>query len=259
MSSRAFALAASFFAASLLGACGGGGGGDSGPSGTPSAPAVSPVAGAWQGTSAQGNALEAIVLDDGAAWLVELTPGSLQPVAQMRATLQASDGQLAANDVVYMDFAAQSGFRGALQGSYVQNRSITAALQLAGASSAGPSTLAPVPTATYDYSRPASLNDVVGNWLAVNGAQATVSATGSFVAVNGGCRVTGTVSPHSSGKNVFNLALAIGAAPCSTPGQSLTGVAVVWGTGANAQLLVTAQKDAGNNVYSMTNTFAKHQ
>ena len=254
MNSRAFVLSASLFAASLLGACGGGGGGDSGSS-APPAPAASPVAGAWQGTSAQGNVLDAIVLDDGAAWVVELTPG-MRPVVQMRANLQAGEGRLASNDLVYVDYNTPLAGRGALQGSYVQHSSITATMQLQGASATN--TFAPVPASTYDYSRPASLNEIAGNWLAASGTRISVSATGSFVAEDGGCRVTGTASQHSSGKNVFNLSVAFGAAPCTTPGQSLTGVVVVWGTGADARLLAMAQKDAGNSILSLT-AFANRQ
>jgi hypothetical protein len=49
------------------------------------------------------------------------------------------------------------------------------------------------------------------------------------------------VTPRASGKNVFNLELRFGPAPCELPGQNATGIAVAYPLASGqTQLLVTA-------------------
>jgi hypothetical protein len=89
---------------------------------------------------------------------------------------------------------------------------------------------APIPSTTYDYNIPAQLADITGSWTltALDGSTValTIAGSGSFTAMANGCSITGTFSPRASGKNVFNLALTFGAAPCASPGATASGVAV---------------------------------
>ena len=51
--------------------------------------------------------------------------------------------------------------------------------------------------------------------------------TGAFTASSSlGCNFAGTVLPRPSGKNVFNVSLTFGPAPCALPGQAAAGIAV---------------------------------
>lgn len=230
--------------ACTLTACGGGGGGDATGGGDttprPPAPATSPMSGAWQGTDPDGGTLNALVLDDGTLWLVGVLNGI--PVVQVRASTQASAGRFQTSDVRYVDYRASQPsftFTGSLQGSYVEGGSILATLSDRGEPSRT-YTLKPMPTETLNYGRAASLGDVAGAWKAPD-TQITVRADGSFETLGrNGCRNTGTLKPHASKKNVFDLGVTYGAAPCAYPGQHLAGVAVVT---AQQTLLATALND----------------
>ena len=68
-----------------------------------------------------------------------------------------------------------------------------------------------VTTATgFDYSKPASLADVSGTWRGI-----TIDSTGAIAGTNlqETCTLAGTLTPRPSGKNVFNLSLALTGCP----------------------------------------------
>ncbi|WP_028603651.1 hypothetical protein [Ottowia thiooxydans] len=224
----------------FLAACGGGGDdGDTGSGGGQGTPTnVAAISGAWQGTSPDGTLLNAVVLDDGQLWLV----GALRsaPAVQVYARTQGGSGQFQSNNVRYVDYASNRQFTGTLQGTYVAGSSISANLALNGAQ-AGTYNLTPIPKTTFDYHRAASLSDLAGSWtsgstrilVGANGAVQTVDSTT-------GCNSNGTVAPHASKKNVFDLSVTFGAAPCSLPGQKLDGIVVTWAAGGQSTLLATA-------------------
>ncbi|ARU03434.1 hypothetical protein CCO03_00930 [Comamonas serinivorans] len=235
----------------LTTACGGGGDDDDTPAPVPPAPTTSPVSGAWQTTIAGGATGNAIVLDDGTLWALG-TQASGQLVSQIHGSLQASAGRLSASNVVSVDYTRNQFARGSLSGSYVAGSSATIELTIPGTGSTGAQTYTPVPASTYTYNRAASLSDISGTWQAPTGMRVTINASGALQGSQDACRVTGTVAPHASGKNVFNLQVTFGAA-CSTPNQTLQGVAVTLGSGASARLLATALKDTGgDSVYSLS-------
>lgn len=222
----------------VLTACGGGGDGDSSNPPAPPTPVANPMSGAWQGTAPDGSVLNSIVLDDGKLWLVGLLDGS--PSVQVSAIAQASAGSFRSSNVRYVDYGSGRFFSGSLQGTYVAGNSISATLSLNGAQ-AGSYSLAPMPKATFDYDRTASLSDLAGSWISgttrilvgANGAVQTVDSTT-------GCNSNGTVVPHASKKNVFDLSVTFGAAPCAFPGQKLDGIVVTWAAGGQPTLLATA-------------------
>jgi hypothetical protein len=43
-----------------------------------------------------------------------------------------------------------------------------------------------------------------------------------------GCAFSGTITPRASGKNVYDVSLKFGAAPCALANQTATGVAVTY-------------------------------
>ena len=103
----------------------------------------------------------------------------------------------------------------------------------------------PIPNSQYVYESRAQLPAVAGNWstTALDGSnvQLAVSTSGTFTASSGGCTFSGTILPRPSGKNVFDVALRFGAAPCALAGQSGAGLALVSPvSGGRAQLIVAA-------------------
>jgi hypothetical protein len=103
----------------------------------------------------------------------------------------------------------------------------------------------PIAGSLYNYNTPASIATVSGTWSMTDlngaGVAVTISSTGALAASSLGCNFTGTVTPRASGKNVFNLELRFGPAPCELPGQNATGIAVAYPLASGqTQLLVTA-------------------
>lgn len=83
---------------------------------------------------------------------------------------------------------------------------------------------------TYDYDKPASLGDISGSW-SLNGLDGTatdltVGASGVIQASTSACTLSGTIAPRPSGKNVFDVSVTMGVAPCSSPGTTFRGVAL---------------------------------
>lgn len=89
----------------------------------------------------------------------------------------------------------------------------------------------PIAGSSYHYNAAASLTTLAGSWsttsLTGETVALTISPAGAFTATSSlGCSFGGTVAPRASGKNVFNVSLTFGAAPCALPGQIATGIAV---------------------------------
>jgi hypothetical protein len=108
----------------------------------------------------------------------------------------------------------------------------------------------PIAGSLYDYNAAASLSTVSGAWTATSLAGESIALNiqpaGSFTATSGlGCNFSGTVAPRASGKDVFNVSLTFGAAPCALAGQSATGIAVAYPlSSGRTQLLVSVVDSA---------------
>jgi hypothetical protein len=104
----------------------------------------------------------------------------------------------------------------------------------------------PIPNSQFNYSSPAVLSEIAGiTWtgsvLEGGLAFATVAANGTFSGSdNQGCPISGTASPDSSKKNVFDVSLAYGGSSCGQPQQAYSGIGVEYllSDGVTRQLLV---------------------
>jgi hypothetical protein len=90
----------------------------------------------------------------------------------------------------------------------------------------------PPAASAYDYNRAANLAEIAGAWT-LTGLDGTITSVniasnGSFTGSSGACTISGTMSVRPSGKNVFNVSVAYGGAPCATPGTVATGIAVTY-------------------------------
>jgi|SRR5581483_1826003 len=106
----------------------------------------------------------------------------------------------------------------------------------------------------FDFNQAAAISDISGDWSgAVFGGESVTVTIGSDGSVSGfgssGCSFSGTVTADSSGKNFFNVSLTYGAAPCTFPNQTGSGIAVDYllSDGVTRQLIaaVTLNSSAG--------------
>jgi hypothetical protein len=105
------------------------------------------------------------------------------------------------------------------------------------------STITSAPQSAYDYSAAAALASLDGVWTVRGPANdqytLTVAADGTFDALptpGPGCSFSGSFVPRTTGKNVFNVSVINGAAPCTQVNLESSGVAFVVPSGAQAQL-----------------------
>jgi hypothetical protein len=226
----------------LLTACGGGGG-NSGTSASASAE------GAWSGMDSSGSSFNLLVLENGDFYSIYgtnsagnfLVQGFDQGASTMAGnTLKAS----------VTEYDRSGTFTGTVNATVVTNSSIKGSAT----SSTGNTTVTLSATplsatySSYNYNTAPAGSDVLGNWTGntLDGSAATVSisAAGGITGSNLGCAFTGTATPRSSGKNVFNLSLVFGPSPCANPGQSLSGIALDYALSNGKRQLLAAAHDA---------------
>lgn len=217
------------FAASalmLLSGCGGGGGGHT-------ANTATHAQGAYEGTlgGAGFPTFQLLLLENGTYYLFAGTGSGSAFSAE--GLLQGSGTETSASTFASSnarDFAAPTGSYN-LNANFVAQTSISGTLSGNGVGTVTFSGTS-VSDTLYNYNTAAHLTDVVGSWdVSVNGAATStlvVASNGTYSGTDtDGCHYSGTVAPRASGKNVFDVTFLTGAAPCTEPGLSATGVAIV--------------------------------
>jgi hypothetical protein len=235
-----------------LAGCGGGGGGGGSVSNAPVVPpaitksAEGVYVGSLSGSS--NSAFQLLVLEDGSYWSMygASTPSAFVVRGFVQGTGTSNNGSFASSNA--KDFGFAPAVSGSLAATYTNDFAITGSLAFP-SGSVGFSGAAPVAT-TYVYTNPALLSSIAGSWtlatlnaetLNVNiSASGTISGTSSL-----GCSFTGTATPRTSGKNVFNLALTFGAAPCALAGQTASGIALNYPLATGKNQLIVAAVDSG--------------
>ncbi len=207
----------------LLDACSGGGG----YSAPPVAPA-SPAQGAYVGTNSLAQAIEVLVLDDNSFWeMYGISAGTslaVQGVITGHGTVSGGT-----YSTTTFDFPAPGTtvIPGNLSATYVSASSFNGTLS-EGATTITFTTTVPLATA-FDYNTPANLATIAGSWVGSTldglAADLTVSSTGALAGSSiSACTFTGTAAPRASGKNVFDVTITYGPAPCLNPGVTDTGI-----------------------------------
>lgn len=237
-----------------LSGCGGSGGG-----GGSSAPATQSAAqGVYHGTLSNGASETTILLEDGSFWsMYGVVSGNVFGVMGITTgTGTSSNGTFTTS---YTDFPAPGNvpIKGSGSGTY------TGTTLLGTNTENGQSftfnLVAPQAT-TYDYNAPANISAVTGSWTGqlLDGGTATVNiqASGALTGTSSrGCSFTGTIAPRPSGKNIFNISVTFGAAPCALPNQTASGIIVTYATGSGTtQLaggLVTPTKSAASAFFAV--------
>ena len=104
----------------------------------------------------------------------------------------------------------------------------------------------PITGSTYNYNTAPSLTTISGSWtlstLTTETIALTVSGTGVLSGITSlNCALSGSILPRASGKNVFNVSITFGAAPCALPGQTASGIGLAYPlSNGTTQLLVVA-------------------
>jgi hypothetical protein len=241
-----------------LTACGGGDSGtpaSGGSSNTGGTTITATAEGVYAGTSTGGTGsnFEAVVLENGDVWsLYGQNSGSTFYVyGFVQGSGTSNNGTFTAASI--KDFSSMPVLSGALTGTYSPTgKTLSGTVSYTNgvkvAFSGGPIT-----GSTYDYNSAPSLSAVTGRWtmttLQGEGVALNVSSNGTFtLAATSGCTGTGTLSPRSSGKNIFNISVTFGPSPCGAPNLTATGIAVSYPLSTGQTQLIAAATDAGHTI-----------
>jgi hypothetical protein len=206
-----------------LTACGGGGS---------SSTSAGTAEGVYKGTvsnSSTASAFNAVVLEDGQIWALygNSIGGTLFVSGLIQGQGTTNNGSFSSSSV--KDFGTNPSVAGTLNASYVAGASLAGTFS----SASGNVSLAgtAVPAADFNYNTPALLSDVLGNWTLIststNVISMNIAANGTYTGTDtGGCTLSGTITPRSSGKNIFNTTMSIGPAPCALPGWTGGGIGI---------------------------------
>ena len=208
---------------------------------------ASAAAGAYTGSNSRGYLQNTLVLPDGRYLLVssKMANGVRTPYGFVKGSAGAVAGSISGEG---RGFAANGEVStGMLTGTYQDNTTISGSYR----EPSGTYTFSGVvqQTSVIDFNRAASIAEVQGAWtlktMSGESVTMTVSTTGAVSGTNGTCSFTGTLTPNTAGKNVFETSLTFGAS-CSNPGQVATGLGILTVPSAGKQELVIAAADAGN-------------
>ena len=232
----------------FIAGCGGGGDGAT----VVTAAAVAPPEGTYSGTLTGGpnSFFELLALENSTYWTVYgNVAGSTFTVAgfqQGTATFRADN---TFSSVDSKDFGFSPARAAAVSGTFSAG-----AHTIAGTSTVAPTTVTfnggPIANSPYNYNVPAVNADINGAWTLLDNFGETLTLNISNVGViggtsNTGCNYAGTATPRASGKNVFDVSVTFGAAPCVLPGQTVNGIGLDYLiTGTALRQLIVAVTDA---------------
>ena len=229
-----------FSSIALISGCGGGG------SDTP----VSSAEGVWTGTTSNGYKSNVIILENNEFWSV--FGSEVSSVLYVRGfdygTISISGSSVAGP--IREFYPNGSSATGTISATLVQGVSLNGS----GTSSQGTSTfnLTPIPASSFVYNKSADIAEISGTWSGTfaNGAAGSVviNSAGAVSGISQGCTYTGSVAPRTAGKNIFAVNVTFGASPCLLPGQSVSGIGIVYATNTGKKQLVVGALDSSKSL-----------
>ena len=205
-------------AAMALAACGGG---DDTPPPPPKPPTtvVSGVEGLWSGTTTDMVSVQGVVLENGETWSMMTSSGGAL-IGLSQGSVQVSGADIVTGTSRYLNVVDESGLanRTSTAVSYSGKYSVRDSMQVTASNGVKFS-------GTYGvlYEQPATVSEMVGAFSGTGiGNQVRKPLTSLSVSTGGlisissypGCSARGTVTPRSSGRNVFDLPLTFVGAAC---------------------------------------------
>ena len=227
-----------------LTACGGGGGGGAI---SPPAPVAGAAQGIYIGTVSDGGELDTIVLENDQFYSMygHTVSGGFLISGFVQGDGKSNNGSFTSSNAVDST-SLNTRVAASVNASYVPGLNLNGSLT----EPAGTVTFtsAPIAAAVINYNSPANLADIAGKWSLTSlrgfSNTFTITATGAFTATSGGCSFSGTFTPRASGKNVFDVAMDFGPAPCQIPSQSIKGMAIDYTLTNGQRQLIVAGIDA---------------
>lgn len=208
----------------LVAACGGGGSSSPGPS------AEGVYGGALSGSTS--SSFQALVLENDEFWVLYGTQSSTTffVAGFIQGPGTSSSGTFTSSS--FRDYGVLPPLAGAASATYnADAKTINGSATFSGRTVSFNG--GPIAGSLYNYNTAANLSTVSGAWAVTAGtgesANLSVSSTGVISLLSSlGCSGTGNVVPRASGKNVFNVSLTFGPAPCALPGGTITGIAIAY-------------------------------
>lgn len=232
---KAIAWIGSLVVAALAG-CSDGGGSSAQLSGdgtvNPPAGGSTGLQGAYYGTTANNIAFDTLVLDGGRFYVLygQRVGDALAVSGFIEGSGTSNNGSFSSTDA--RDFSDGTNTPATISISYGTGTGLTGSIFINGATTATDTFSALPVTSGYDYATAAKLTDISGNWTltAVTGEQVPLTIDGTNGNLNAsvnGCTISGTVTPRTSGRNVFDVSLTFGnETACTRPNETATGNAI---------------------------------
>jgi hypothetical protein len=187
--------------------------------------------GLYAGTASNGQFFNTLVLENNQYYIIygNLFGDAFNVGGLLTGTGQASNGNFTSTDL--REFPALGlPILGTLSAIYSPGVSFNAVAVTRG--TAVTYTGSSLATTNYTYNTRAKLTDIAGVWnmLSAQGLPVTlnISTTGTYTGALPGCTVSGTIVPRASGKNVFDVTIQFGPAPCALADQTASGHAVTY-------------------------------
>lgn len=235
-------------AAAVLAGCGSSSSNTSAPP-PPPPTAISTLEGVYHGTVSEGSEQVSVVLEDGQFYSMYGTTaadGIFHAYGVVQGSGTATTGSFSATD-------AKDFFRDGTSPTASVSASFSPTVSFNGTVTEGATpftfTSAPLAASLYNYKTAAKLADIAGAWVMASmqdeSFDITISSAGAVTGTSAsGCSLTGTAAPRPSGKNVFNVSLTFGPAPCTAPGQSVSGIGIQFALADGRHELLVAGADS---------------
>lgn len=241
-------VAGALVAAAVLAGCGGSSSDTSTPPPPPPPTAISTLEGVYHGTVSEGSEQVSLVLENGQFYSMygsTAADGIFHAYGVVQGSGTATTGSFSSTD-------AKDFFRDGTSPTASVSATFSPTVSFNGTVTEGTTpftfTSAPLAASLYNYKTAASIADIAGAWTMASmqdeSFDLTISSAGAVTGTSAsGCSLTGTVTPRPSGKNVFNVSLTFGAAPCTAPGQSASGIGIQFALADGRHELLVAGTD----------------
>ena len=210
-----------------------------------------PAEGVWTGTTTATNSsgtttyqLEAVILENGEFYTMFGVKSGNNLIVYGGDVGTASLSGAGISGTL-LEITSTAAATGTLTASVVKNTSITGTSSaIAPATGSASFSLTPLATNNYNYNTPASISNIQGAWsgflLGGSSANISINSSGAISGTNAGCTFNGTALPRASGKNVFDVNITFGAAPCVLANQSVAGIGLTYTTTSNTTQLLAS-------------------
>jgi hypothetical protein len=236
----------------VLGGCGGGGG-DSGSGSTSDMPPT--VQAVYVGTFSggapfDGLAHQTFVLDNEQFYtFYGIANNGLIAIGFLQGDGTLSNGSFSSTNL--KDFSITGTVKsGTLSASY--NRGVSLNGSITSGTTTSAFTGVPLKSSLYNFNIAANLANISGTWsvkdMNADDVTVTIAANGTLngtfsTGLSNGCSFSGTMTPRASGKNVFDLALTFGSAPCALAAVPISGIAIEYHLPGGKQQFIVAGTD----------------